>query len=61
MNVNTKKKSVKPKVEKTQILIRLNTEVLKTLDSYCEAHGIIRGQYITQAVISRLNSDIKKG
>lgn len=45
---------------KKQILIRLSEDVLKTLDSYCKAHGIVRGQYITQAVIKSLNKDISK-
>ena len=45
---------------KKQILIRLSEDVVKTLDSYCKAHGIVRSQYIAQSVIQSLNKDISK-
>jgi len=54
------KKESKPKPKKVQVLVRFNEDVFKTLDSYCEAHGIVRNQYIAQATIKRLNSDIKQ-
>lgn len=42
-----------------QILVRIKEDVVLTLDSYCEAHGIVRNSYIAQAVIEKLNKDIR--
>lgn len=55
-----KSKITPKKDESKQIHIRLNVGVLKTVDSYCKAHGIVRNQYLVEAVIRRLNSDLKK-
>lgn len=56
--MSTKAKKVKEPSQ--QIHIRLKQSVTKTLDSYCDAHGITRNQYIIEAVLRRLNSDLKK-
>lgn len=55
-----KNKTKKIKEPSQQIHIRLKQSVTATLDSYCEAHGIVRNQYIVEAILRRLNSDIKK-
>lgn len=54
----TKPKKVKEASQ--QIHIRLKKSVLKTVDSYCEAHGIVRNAYLVDAVLRKLNSDLKK-
>lgn len=60
MKTNAKKKAKKPVESTQQIHIRLKQSVVNTLDSYCGGHGITRNQYIIEAVLRRLNSDLKK-